>query len=83
MAPDGQGVVDLEDLHGQMSTLYALAQREVQQYGGTMQQEAIASWRCLVHPWPKKIMLSGPCWPLSDCASASLQRQFPTVPRHP
>jgi predicted ATPase/DNA-binding winged helix-turn-helix (wHTH) protein len=40
VAPDGQGVVDLEDLHSHMRTLYALAQREVQQYGGTIQQIA-------------------------------------------
>ena len=39
-APGGQASVDLEALHGQMRTLYALAQREVRQYGGTIQQVA-------------------------------------------
>ena len=37
---DGQASVDLEALHGQMRALYALAQREVLQYGGMIQQIA-------------------------------------------
>jgi predicted ATPase/DNA-binding winged helix-turn-helix (wHTH) protein len=37
-AAGGQAVVDLDTLHSQMQTLYALAQQQVQQYGGTMQQ---------------------------------------------
>jgi predicted ATPase/DNA-binding winged helix-turn-helix (wHTH) protein/class 3 adenylate cyclase len=36
----GQTSVDLETLHSQMHALYALAQREVHQYGGTIQQVA-------------------------------------------
>jgi DNA-binding winged helix-turn-helix (wHTH) protein/predicted ATPase/class 3 adenylate cyclase len=39
-AVDAQASVDLEALHSQMHTLYALAQREVHQYGGTIQQVA-------------------------------------------
>jgi DNA-binding winged helix-turn-helix (wHTH) protein len=39
-AVDTQASVDLEALHSQMHTLYALAQREVHQYGGTIQQVA-------------------------------------------
>jgi DNA-binding winged helix-turn-helix (wHTH) protein/predicted ATPase len=39
-APGGQASIELETLHGQMRTLYSLAQREVQQYGGTIQQVA-------------------------------------------
>jgi DNA-binding winged helix-turn-helix (wHTH) protein/predicted ATPase/class 3 adenylate cyclase len=39
-AAGGQVSVDLEALHSQMQALYAVAQREVQQYGGTIQQVA-------------------------------------------
>src|SRR5262245_45055322 len=39
-APDSQTSMDLEALHSQMRTLYALAQQEVHQYGGMLQQVA-------------------------------------------
>jgi DNA-binding winged helix-turn-helix (wHTH) protein/predicted ATPase len=39
-AAGGQAAVDLETLHSQMRILYGLAQRQVHQYGGTMQQVA-------------------------------------------
>ena len=80
--PDSQASMDLEDLHGQIRALYALAQREVHQYGGTIQQvAATASWRCLVPHSPRRITLSGPSWPLLDCARVSSHHHLSTAPQ--